>query len=381
MFKVITSVFTVIALLFGSGYPVTGGYTAQTAPGEFKEILRNNSKLEEVPHTGTPSEYVWSSEDEYTADYGAVVYKESGREFKILNIADIHFSDVGYRILTGIGAEAVLRELVKETQPDLITLSGDIVCERADWFSIRRLTDLMEEFGIPWAPVFGNHDDEANCDLNCLAEIMMNGPHCLMKKGDSRMGCGNYVINIAEKGTDGDKIVETLIMTDSHHSIPNELQAQWVKWVAEGTKRLSENAEISLMMHVPLPEYQLAFDEFHSAAGWDAASAGCGQKHEKICCERDASSNAQPSVFFDVCREAGNVKYIFCSHDHRNDFSVNYQGIRLTYMMKIGLASGVQPGFDGGTLISVGSQGISSITHKTLSLTGFKDKEKIITAN
>lgn len=378
MAKAILSVFTVLAVLLGTGYSTAGDYKTQTSKGEFVKTLFNKKEIISETHKGKPSDEVWSADDEYTADYGTTVYKEKGKDLKILNVADIHFSDYEYRVFTGIGAEAVLRELVKEVKPDLITLSGDIVCSESTYYSIRRITDLMESFGIPWAPVFGNHDDEGNCDLNYLCDVMMSGTHCLMKKGDSRMGFGNYVINIAEKDGASEKIVETLVMTDSHHSQPNEVQSQWVKWAAEGTEKISDGkAELSVFMHIPLPEYQLAYDKYHSDAGWAEESNGFGEMNEEICCERDENHEPNPKGFFDALKAAGNVKYVFCSHEHMNDFSVEYEGIRLTYMMKIGMASGFQPGFDGGTLITIGSSGVSTINHKVLSVFGFKDEELI----
>lgn len=378
MLKTIVSVFVVLSVLLGTGYNVSDDCKTQTSRGEFIKTLFNKKEIIAEKHTGKPSEETWSAENEYSADYGTTVCKDKNRDFKILNIADIHLSDFGYRIFTGIGAEAVLRELVKETKPDLITLSGDIVCSDSTYYSIRRITDLMESIGIPWAPVFGNHDDEGNCDLNYLCDVMMTGAHCLMKKGDPRMGYGNYVINIAEKDGTTEKIVETIVMTDSHHSQPNEVQSQWVKWVAEGTKKISDGkAELSVFMHIPLPEYQLAYDKYHSDEGWAEESKGFGEMNEEICCERDENHAPNPKGFFDALKSTGNVKYVFCSHEHMNDFSVEYEGIRLTYMMKIGIASGFQPGFDGGTVISIGSSGVKTINHKVLSAFGFKDEETI----
>lgn len=374
MVKVVASILSVLVILTSSGYSTAGGYEMQTERGEFVKILFSKDKIISEKHTGKPGGDVWSPDDEYSADCGTTLYKENGRDFKILNVADIHFSDYGYRIFTGIGSEAVLRSLVKEVKPDLITLSGDMVCGDSDWYSIRRLTDLMESFGIPWAPVFGNHDDESNCDMDYLCDVMMSGPHCLMKKGDPRMGWGNYIINIAEKDGADERIVETLLMTDSHHSQPNEIQNQWAKWVCEGTKRISENAEVSAVMHVPVPEFEMVYTEYHSGDEWDEGCDGYGEKHEKICCERDGDSNPYSKGFLASLKETGNAKHIFCSHDHMNDFSAVYDGIRLTYMMKIGKASGFQPGFDGGTVITVGSDGISTINHKVLSFFGFKDE-------
>ncbi|MCQ2477564.1 MAG: metallophosphoesterase [Clostridia bacterium] len=368
-------IMSVLVAITSGGYNVTGGYEMQTSKGEFVKLLFNQKETIGEKHVGKPSEDVWSEEDEYTLDYGAAVYKEKDRDFRILNVADIHFSDFGYRIFTGIGAEAVLRAIVNDVKPDLITLSGDMVCSDSDWYSIRRLTDLMESFGIPWAPVFGNHDDESNCDQNFLCDVMMSGPHCLLKKGDPRMGCGNYAVNIIEKDESGGRLIETLLMTDSHHSQPNEIQNQWAKWVCEGTKRISGgNAEVSAIMHIPLPEYETAYKLYHSGDSWDENCGGTGDRFEKICCEYDENDNPFSRGFFDVLKEAGNAKYVFCGHDHLNDFSVIYEGIRLTYMMKIGMASGFRPGFDGGTVITVGTDGIKAINHKTVSLTGFRDR-------
>ena len=40
----------------------------------------------------------------------------------------------------------------------------------------------------------------------------------------------------------------------------------------------------------------------------------------------------------------GSTKYVFCGHDHRNTFSMTYQGVRLTYGMSIDYsANGIVP--------------------------------------
>ena len=75
----------------------------------------------------------------------------------------------------------------------------------------------------------------------------------------------------------------------------------------------------------------------------------------------------------------GNTEFVFCGHEHMNNFSVLHDGIRLTYTMKIGINSGWQPGFDGGTVVTVSDKGITSIVHKTSSLLSFKELEIINT--
>lgn len=357
---------TAISQFFGfAGNP---DYDKMTGFKESMNVLFNKNKVVSEYHTGKPSDYTWNETDEFSADSCVSLEKKKDRDFKILTLSDIHFSDYGYRAFFSIFNTAVIKRMVAATQPDLIVLMGDIVCgdENSTYYSVKRITDLMESFGVPWAPVFGNHDDEANCDLNFLADVMMSSPHCLMQKGDSEMGVGNYIINIAEEG----RIVESLVLMDSHHDIPNEKQVEWFRWAAEGINRLSYNeAEISLYMHIPLPEYQLAYDVAwnEESRKWNDGYNAYGKLHEKICCARDANGNANPSELFKAIKDSGTAKYVFCGHDHMNDFSIRYEGVRLTYMMKLGKSSGYQPGFSGGSVIGIGSDGISRITHKTVS--------------
>ena len=333
-----------------------------SAVRETIDRLLEREPLEKEFFEGQKSDYDWSTADEYRLEDTAVLEKRPGKDFIILNLADIHFSDYGYRLLTSVEAEATIRRLVEQVNPDLIILSGDNVCSDETYYSMRRVTELMESFGVPWAPVYGNHDDEGNCDLNYLADVMISGEHCLMRKGDPEMGVGNYIVNITENGT----VVESLILMDSHHSQPNEKQKQWFAWAAEGVKELSGGAaEVSVFMHIPLPDYQLAYDEAWDEENgrWRDGYAAQGELHEKICCERDADGAPLQRGFFDAIEESGNTKFVFCGHEHMNDFSIEYRGVRLTYMLKLGYASGFQPGFNGGTQIAVGDDGISRITH------------------
>lgn len=333
-------------------------------------VLFNKKEVVSEYHNGAKSDEVFDENKEFSFDEAVTIKKEKGRDFKILTLDDIHYSDYGYRALLSVFNSMRIKNLVKKTSPDLIILPGDFVCGDSAYYSIQRITDMMESFGIPWAPVFGNHDDETNCDLNYIADIMMQSEHCLLRKGDSRMGVGNYIINVVEENENGScETVECIFMMDSHHSQPFEIQQKWFKWAADGINNLTDNkAEISVFMHIPLPEYQYAYDEaWNDESGqWNSGFEAYGELHETICCERDADGNPVQRGFFDVIKETGTAKYVFCAHDHMNNFSVMYNGVRLTYLMKLGKASGYQALFDGGSVITVENSGIKEITHKTL---------------
>ena len=341
-------------------------YTNQAGLKDSIYTYTHKKELLSTKFEGVKSDYVWNEKDEFDISKTAIVEKEKDKDFKVLIFSDVHFSDFHIQRAIEENHEIItMYNLVKKTKPDLILVLGDIVCERSTVHAIKRFTDVMEGFNTPWAPVFGNHDDEGNCDLNYLADIMMNSPHCLMQKGDASMGVGNYIVNVVEKGSKN--IIESFIMMDSHHNAVNELQMKWFKWAAEGIKKYSDNkAEISICQHIPIPEYQYAIDQLEinkmkKVIGKDAF----GRIGEPICCERDLDGNPVQRGFFDIIKSTENTKFFFVGHEHLNNFSVMYDGVRLTYNTKCGTNSGSNLFINGGTLLTLSDSGIKSITQKS----------------
>ncbi len=303
--------------------------------------------------------------------------KQPGRDFVILNITDPHFADYDIRAVMAFTESITIRRLVKAVKPDLITVTGDLICSDCASYSIKRICALFESFGIPWAPVFGNHEDESNMDKNFMADLFLSCPHCLFQKNDPNMGVGNYIINVEESG----RIVESVFMMDSGHSQANEAQREWFRKNAEAiNEKTCGAAEITVMFHIPLPEYQYAFDAAFITFGrkWREEYKACGERHEDICCEKRDGVPVQRG-FFDIMKKAGTVKYVFCGHEHLIDFSILYQGIRLTYTMKVGKASGGGFALNGGTEIRIGETGIYKILQKTVAYGPIINKETILT--
>ena len=343
------------------------GYVKMTGLKEAVRSWLDRSKVLSTSYVGEASDEVWGGA--FTYDDIVKVRKDKDKDFVILNLTDTHFGDYDYRRFTALGVLFTAKQLVKKIKPDLITVSGDIVCTDSTVYSVKRFTDMMESFGVPWAPVFGNHDDEGNCDLNYLADIMLKSPHCILRKGPASMGVGNYVIGVTEEdGAGGEKLVEALVMMDSHHAACNAEQVEWFAWAAQGVNTLSGgSAEITTMMHIPLAQYQYGCDEKWDSAKktWKSGSGAVGTYGEKICCARDADGNPVDNGLFAQIKKAGG-KYVFCGHEHLNNFSFVYDGVRLTYMMKIGIASGSSALLNGGTKIVVGSDGILRFSDESI---------------
>ena len=354
------------AVVLGVAAAAAGGYVRMTGVKEsIRSWLHYRQELG-ASYVGEPSRESWGGD--FTYDSMVTVQKNPDKDFVILNLTDNHFGDYDYRRLTALGVEFTAKQLVKKIRPDLITVTGDIVCTDSTIYSVKRFTDLMESFGVPWAPVFGNHDDEGNCDLNYLADIMLQSPHCILRKGPASLGVGNYVIGITEEDGGQKRLAEALIMMDSHHSACTQEQVEWFTWAAQGVNRLSGGkAEITTLMHIPLAQYQYGCDEKwdREKNTWKPDSGAVGTYGEKVCCARDENGAPVDNGLFAAIKNAGG-KYVFCGHEHLNNFSFVYDGVRLTYTMKIGAASGFSPLLNGGTKIVVGSGGIRRFSDEAL---------------
>ncbi len=351
--------------------------------------LKNKEKIRENKYTGLVSGDTFDPKKAFGSDDLVILKKRAGRDFVVLNLSDVHFTDYKDIMETApkrsFPTPVTVFRLIKAIKPDLITITGDIVCGKSTVYSIQNFTALMERFAIPWAPVFGNHDGEGNCDLNYLADVMMSAPHCLMRKGDPKMGVGNYVV--ALEGEEGE-ITNAFIMTDSRHHAqgerngqPNELQHEWFKWVTEGIKDLSnKKAEACVFTHMPLIEHEIAYDNAWDSINkrWETSDA-VGFRGEEVAYHMTSDREPIQKGFFELIKSSEIIKYVFSGHDHLNSFSVMHEGIRLSYAMKISKSAGRQFGYDGGLAITIGRDGIKELDYKTVSYGFMRSSHRIKT--
>lgn len=311
----------------------------------------------------------WSAQQAFTRDYAAEIEKDPDKDFVVLNFTDIQMNseeDVGD---AGALAWGTVKRLVEETKPDLITLTGDNAWQ---FLSYNDLIRQIDSYGIPWAPVMGNHDGQGTPSEFWCAYNLSKAKNCLFKFGPKDMGYGNYIINITENG----EIVHTLFMMDTHSDIeedgvngakdsgydniwPNQME--WYKWAVKGIEAVQgRTVESSIFIHIPLVEYQLAWDEATDGNGnftGEYAGVSFGVKHEGVC---SAPAN---NGFFDILREYGSTKNVLCGHDHVNDYSIPYRGIRLTYTLKTGSGCYWEPELSGGTTLTIASDGSAVVEH------------------
>lgn len=272
----------------------------------------------------------WSKEDTYTPDYAQTV--EAGNDdFKILCLTDVHIrnhatfaAELGVNFILDGMSKIQLKQLINEVNPDLIIVGGDTVLTAWNDICTQQFCDFIEEFEIPWAPVFGNHDYEGRADKAKLAEIYENAEHCLFKSGPEGMnGMGNYIVNI----TRNNEVVYSLFMLDDgqYRVVDGQItdggvgenQIEWYKWAVDGINRTSGKAVPNMaFMHVAVPEYLQFENNFEM-----------GMRGEGTCTAKENDG------FFNVFKENGGT-HMFAGHDHNNNFVTELDGVKMAYMTK-----------------------------------------------
>ena len=279
--------------------------------------------------------YEWHKEDAFNDSRIKIVNKKANKDFVILNLADIQICDFD----ASKDKKAIHRQidyLVEQTKPDLITLTGDQVWSNENRYSLKTIISWMEDYQIPWAPIFGNHDmgneghipvasQEYSCDLYEKAN------YCLFDRGPTNIGSlGNYVINIM----DGDNIYKTLFMVDA--GVNQEIlpaQIDYFKWNIDGITANNNGVKPSGMafMHIPVDEYYDAYYSYLKEPG--TLVQGDVYHYYQL-------GGQLTTGFFDFCLD-NNVDNIVAGHQHGNSFSILYKNIWCTASLKTGPFGGI----------------------------------------
>ena len=94
-----------------------------------------------------------------------------------------------------------IKSVIAQATPDLIFITGDVIYGEFDdqGTGFELFCDFMDSFGIPWAPVYGNHDNESRKGIDWQNRRFEAAKLCLFRKG-STTGNGNYSVLITRNG-------------------------------------------------------------------------------------------------------------------------------------------------------------------------------------
>ncbi len=279
------------------------------------------------------------------------------REFKIMQLTDIHLGGGCMSTQKDNMAINAVAAMITAEKPDLVVVTGDIaypVPHQAGTLNNKSgavtFAQLMEKLGVYWCNVYGNHDTELYA-YHSRKDISKNVygnkekyPHCLFQAGPDEIdGEGNYVINIRNKTT-GD-IRQSLFLFDSHSYVDGDyfgfmwkydsVHENQVQWYRDTVKALTEEnggatPQSLAFFHIPLPEMKEAAKEYQENDFQDTENVkyfeGVLGENDMVIC-----SGVYNYGLFDAFKETGSTQGVFFGHDHLNNMSLSYKGIRLTY--------------------------------------------------
>lgn len=355
--KVLLIIILVIALLCGI-------FASVSAVG-----LKSNSNFIETIETVS-----FDNQLEPVLDDNGCYTFTTDDHFKVIQLTDVHIGGGFLSIKKDSMAINAVAAMITAEKPDLVVITGDIaypVPFQAGTFnnktSAELFAQLMEKLGVYWVPVFGNHDTEAYSyySREKISEFYSQEKfsHCLFQSGPEDVdGYGNSIINV--KNTKGE-ITQSLVMLDSHSYVDNDyfgimwkydtIHESQVKWYEDSLNKIkAENNDVMpkslAFFHIAIPEYKTAWDEYRANDFNDTENVKYiyGKAGEK---DYSVYTSEYNYGFFDKVKELGSTQGMFCGHDHLNNFSIDYKGVRLTYgysidylaytgIMKFGLQRG-----------------------------------------
>ncbi len=306
------------------------------------------------------------SPEEYLKVKHPLRFRADGK-FRVLFLGDPHG---GYGRHPQI--KPALETVVAAAKPDLVLFPGDLsgcyigVHNEAELREyLDDLMEYLEVHHIPWAHVYGNHDSNLGLPNEIQQGIYESYEYCVSKRGSAGVhGVSNYVLPILPYA--GEEPVLNIWALDSHESLgefcrtfgvtgnpglPNHFgqgggsgnawfsQVRWYMDTSEAIEACyGRKIPAILYQHIPLPEYALIpLNPYECQMD--------GILGDEIC------SSALNFGLFAACLERGDVKGIFCGHEHMNDFTGTYCGVKLCYCGGINYDCGCRDHVRGGRIV------------------------------
>lgn len=290
------------------------------------------------------------------------------RELKVMQLTDVHIGGGFLSSKKDSLAMNAVAAMITAEKPDLVVITGDVsypVPFQAGTFnnlsSAKIFAALMDSLGVYWTLGFGNHDTEAYSyySREALSKHYSDEKYgyCIFQSGPEDVdGCGNQAVNV--KNSSG-IITQTLFILDSHSYVDGDvLGIMWkydnihenqIEWYKNTVKALNDENNETLkklgkeeasdiksaaFFHIPLTEQRDAWYEYVENGFSDTENVkfhyGIAGESGKV-----VYSGIGEDEMFEAMLETGSTKAVFCGHDHYNNFSVDYKGIRLTYGMSV----------------------------------------------
>ena len=252
---------------------------------------------------------------------------------------------------------SLLNASLDATQPNLVVFLGDMIHGR-DLSGDDRVQKAIDavvspvvERGIPFALVFGNHDEECGISKEEQLKIYQSYPGCLAVDGEDLPGCGNYYLVVENPVQPENPVVLWFVDSGSYaeegkgtYGYVTEEQNEWMLSAYEELCGKYTSPVSYVFQHIPVPQvYNMIKEVPFGTSGavtcygpnfgkWyvlDDEYIWAGHMGEGPC------SSEYDSGEFDTWKKM-NVKAAFFGHDHLNDYCGTYDGIDMVTTSGVG---------------------------------------------
>jgi len=264
--------------------------------------------------------------------------------YKILQLADLHITGIpttpcsaAPENCTEAWTTTFVEKLLDVEQPDFVAFSGDNVHTFGPSDHQKAVDDVtaaVEARGIPYAMVFGNHEEEGDFPREKIVQLLANKPHSYTERGpDDVDGIGNYMLKVNAPvdgpwGSQGDDVLRMYFLDSGAEADTSKYpyvfsEYDWIKQSQIDLYReLSGSDRTSLLMPAALMFFHIPLVEFTYR---DDAGVCYGEHNEAV---HEQGVNTR---LLSALADAGEVKAVFVGHDHVNDYCCLVDGVQLCY--------------------------------------------------
>ncbi|CAB9511936.1 Probable inactive purple acid phosphatase [Seminavis robusta] len=286
-------------------------------------VLKDTPTGHHGHHHGSPYKLEFRQVSSLSSTAASSARNNKAAVFKILQLADIHLGeaeDTDWGPRQDSKTWRLMDRVITLERPDLIVLSGDqLTANNVDQNATtyyRLLGQHLSYYGVPWAMIFGNHDDanlygtnETKTSREELLAMDQQFPLSLSQSTPGLFGTSNYKLNVHypskwfDKPVKGkDDVVLQLFFLDSGGGVlPQTLEQNQIQWFQK--EHRSDVEGVIVFQHIPTAEFVYRDGDV------------CHGLHD------DPVDSIRPDPgIVQTLQEAGNVQWLASGHDHGNDY-------------------------------------------------------------
>ncbi|KAM1306687.1 hypothetical protein ACFX2H_009038 [Malus domestica] len=292
--------------------------------------------------------------------------------FKIALFADLHFGEDAWTHwgpLQDVKSIKVMSSVLDDETPDFVIYLGDVIT--ANNIAIKNASLYWDQAvsptrarGIPWASVFGNHDDAAFVwpiewfsspgipEIHCrVANSSCSGEEECRFEGTQRLGLmkneierntlsysrygpkelwpsiSNYVLQLLSSDNPKSPVAFLYFLDSGGGSYPEIISSAQAEWFRQKALEMNPDSRVPeiIFWHIPSRAYK-------KAAPWFSIHKPCVGSINK---ERVATQEAEMGIM-KLLVERPSTKAIFVGHNHGLDWCCPYEKLWLCFARHTG---------------------------------------------